>query len=97
MVTEVAILKIEPEKANSFESMFGEVAPVISRQPGHRINKLMRSIENPDTYILIVEWDRVESHKNFMKSKDYSLVAEGFDKFVIESTFAHYNTVAEFR
>jgi heme-degrading monooxygenase HmoA len=93
MVTEVAVLKIDPSEADAFEGMYGEVVPVLRRQPGYRSDRLMRAIERPEEYILAVEWDSVDAHQAFIDSDEYSLMSNPFGEFVLDSGFAHYDTV----
>lgn len=95
MVTEVAILKIDPSKAEAFEKMYSDVVPVLRRQDGYINDSLMRAIERPEEYILSVEWEAVESHQNFIDSSEYPLMSGPFGEFVLDSHFAHYNIVAQ--
>ena len=94
MVSEIAVLKINPEEAPAFEKMYSEVVPILRSQKGYRGDKLLRAIERPEEYILAVEWDDVEAHQAFIDSVSYSEMTGPFGKFVKESGFAHYNTVA---
>lgn len=95
MVTEVAILKIDQNKAKDFEKMYAEVVPVLRRQSGYISDKLMHANERPEEYILAVEWENIDSHQRFIDSSEYSQMSDPFGKYVIESTFAHYFTVAK--
>lgn len=95
MVTEVAILKIDPQKAKDFEKMYQEVAPILRRQEGYISDKLMHASERPEEYILAVEWADIELHKKFIASNEYALMADPFGHYVLDSGFAHYFTVAE--
>ena len=95
MVTEVAILKIDPEKAEAFEKMYSKVVPVLRRQDGYISDELSRAIERPEEYILRVEWENVESHQKFIDSSDYPQMSGPFGEYVLDAGFAHYNTVAK--
>lgn len=95
MVTEVAVLKIDPKNASAFEEMYSEVAPVLRSQKGYLSDKLMHAIERPEEYILAVEWESKEAHEAFIASEDYSKMSGRFGEFVIESGFAHFTTVAK--
>ena len=78
MVTEVAVLKIEPKNASAFEDMYSEVAPILRSQKGYLSDKLMRAIERPEEYILAVEWEAKESHEAFIVSEDYPKMSNRF-------------------
>jgi heme-degrading monooxygenase HmoA len=93
MITEISLMKIDPEKSDAFEKMAAEITPTtLRKQKGYISDKLFRAIEHPEDYVLVVEWESVEAHKAFIKSEDYALMADPFGKFVISSTFAHYKT-----
>jgi heme-degrading monooxygenase HmoA len=94
MITEISLMKIDPEKSDMFEKMAAEITPkTLRKQKGYRSDKLFHSIEHPEEYILVIEWESVEAHKAFINSKDYPLMSDPFGKFVINSTFAHYKEV----
>lgn len=94
MVTEVAILKIDPARAEAFEEMYAGVVGVLRAQKGYRSDKLMRAIERPEEYILAVEWNDMADHQAFIASEDYGKMSGPFGDFVKESGFAHFVTVA---
>ncbi|WP_308423458.1 antibiotic biosynthesis monooxygenase family protein [Agromyces bauzanensis] len=50
-----------------------EAAPIISSMPGFVDLRLTRSIETPNTYLLLVHWESVEAHEQgFRGSPDYA-------------------------
>ena len=95
MIREIAILKIDPAKEDAFKKMYTEVVPVLRRQEGYLEDKLLHAIERPEEYILMVSWQSVEFHQKFIESPDYPQMSGPFGDFVLESGFAHYNTVVE--
>jgi len=96
MITEIALMKIDPKTSDMFEKMAVDVTPkTLRKQKGYISDKLFHSIEHPEDYVLVVEWESVEAHQAFIKSKDYPLMADSFGKFVISSTFAHHNTAVK--
>jgi heme-degrading monooxygenase HmoA len=69
---EHAILSVRAGQEAAFEEAFAQARPLISSQPGFRRLALSRSIESPNLYLLLVEWDSVESHTlGFRKSPEY--------------------------
>ena len=62
MILEHAILPVRPGEEADFEAAFDKSRPLISSQPGFRSVSLSRSIESPNHYLLLVEWDSVEHH-----------------------------------
>ncbi|GAA1886594.1 antibiotic biosynthesis monooxygenase family protein [Williamsia serinedens] len=62
MITEHALLPVDPDRADEFEAAFDEARHVIAASPGFGGLELLRSIESPDTYLLLVRWESVEAH-----------------------------------
>ena len=62
MVLEHALLPVLPGRESDFEAAFAEARALIAARPGFRRLSLSRCIERPGTYLLLVEWDRVEDH-----------------------------------
>jgi heme-degrading monooxygenase HmoA len=72
MVLEHALLPVRPGTAADFEAAFAEARAVIAASPGFRWLSLSRCVERPDTYLLLVEWDRLEDHtEGFRGSAGY--------------------------
>lgn len=56
----------------AFESAFAEATRIIANMGGFQHMALSRCIERPNTYLLIVEWDRLEDHtEGFRRSAEY--------------------------
>ncbi|MCP5410853.1 MAG: antibiotic biosynthesis monooxygenase [Alphaproteobacteria bacterium] len=62
MIIERAIFAIKPGQADDFEKAFALAAPLIRAAKGCRKANMHRGIENPDSFILLCEWDSVEDH-----------------------------------
>ena len=62
MILERAIFAIKPGQAEDFAKAFALAAPLIRAAKGNRKAEMHRGIENPDTFILLCEWDSVEDH-----------------------------------
>ncbi|WLQ05947.1 antibiotic biosynthesis monooxygenase [Arthrobacter oryzae] len=72
MITEHAVLPVIPGQEQDFERAFSQARPIIASMPGFRKLSLSRSIESPGTYLLLVEWDRLEDHTvGFRQSAQY--------------------------
>ena len=72
MILEHALLPIRPGEEVNFESSFAEAKAIIAGMPGFRRVTLSRCRERPSTYLLLVEWDRLEDHtKGFRGSLQY--------------------------
>jgi heme-degrading monooxygenase HmoA len=62
MITEHAILSIKSGEEAEFETAFAEARPIIESMKGFRSLTLLRGIESPSHYLLLVDWDSVEDH-----------------------------------
>ncbi|WP_104082973.1 antibiotic biosynthesis monooxygenase [Cryobacterium sp. Y11] len=72
MITEHALLPVIPGREVEFERAFTTARAIISSIPGFRSLTLARSIESPSTYLLLVEWERLDDHTiGFRQSASY--------------------------
>jgi heme-degrading monooxygenase HmoA len=71
-VLEQAQIRVDEDDAAGFERAYAEAVQVISGQAGFRRVALCRGIEEPGSYLLLVEWDSLEAHsEGFQKSADF--------------------------
>jgi heme-degrading monooxygenase HmoA len=72
VITEHALLSVRPGLEEDFEAAFGKAKSIIGSMPGFQGLMLSRCIENPSTYLLLVEWARLEDHtEGFRGSAEY--------------------------
>ncbi|TLG15752.1 antibiotic biosynthesis monooxygenase [Nocardia cyriacigeorgica] len=95
MVIEHALLNVIAGREADFETAFAHAREIIAAMPGFRGLRLSRSIESPSTYLLLVEWDRLEDHTvGFRQSPDYqrwkALLHHFYDPF---PTVEHFRSV----
>ncbi len=62
MITEIAQFDIKPGMEKEFEAGVAKAAPLFKRAKGCRSMRLMDTIERPNFYRLLVEWDTLENH-----------------------------------
>ncbi|MBY6087643.1 antibiotic biosynthesis monooxygenase family protein [Priestia flexa] len=95
MIKEVAFFHIKKELLAEFEEAFHQAAHVIASVPGYINHSIHRCIETDTKYMIIVEWENVESHMvNFVQSSLF----EEWDKqmgrfFEPNVTMDHYVNV----
>jgi len=95
MILEVAVLDVRPDQTKEFEAAFLEAQKIISSMPGFLRHELRRCIEDPHRYLLLVDWDSLESHtEGFRGSPEYErwreLLHRFYDPF---PTVEHYESV----
>jgi heme-degrading monooxygenase HmoA len=72
MIVEQALLPVKPGRESEFEAAFEQAKAIIAGMPGFRSLRLARCMERPETYLLLVEWDRLEDHtEGFRGSAEY--------------------------
>jgi heme-degrading monooxygenase HmoA len=62
MVLEQAVIAIKPGSESDFEAAFEQAKAVVGQAPGFRSLKLLRGIEEPANYLLLIEWETLEHH-----------------------------------
>ncbi|MHB2022670.1 MAG: antibiotic biosynthesis monooxygenase family protein [Mycobacteriales bacterium] len=62
MILEHALLSVRPGQEADFEAAFAVAQPIISGAPGFVRLSLSRGLERSSTYLLMVEWSRLEDH-----------------------------------
>jgi heme-degrading monooxygenase HmoA len=95
MVLEHALLSVKPGEEQAFEAAFTEATLIIESMPGFGRLTLSRCLEQTSTYLLLVEWDRLEDHTvGFRGSPQYqqwrSLLHHFYEPF---PTVEHYELV----
>jgi quinol monooxygenase YgiN len=71
MVTEVARFYAIAGKGDTFEEAVQEGLKVIQRQPAHVRSCLMRGVEEPDQFTLVVTWDNLEGKMAFRNGPEF--------------------------
>ncbi len=72
MITEIALLNIQPGESAAFEAAVGEAQKIISSMHGYIEHELQTCLEEENKYLLIVRWQRLEDHtEGFRKSEAY--------------------------
>lgn len=98
MITEHALLSVIPGKESEFEAAFAEAQVIISSMPGFQGLSLSRSMESLSTYLLLVEWDRLEDHTiGFRQSEHYQewreLLHRFYDPFPLVEHFDRVHSI----
>ncbi|MBJ7283082.1 MAG: antibiotic biosynthesis monooxygenase [Acidimicrobiia bacterium] len=92
MVLEHALLDVISGLEVEFEEAFSRARDVISKSPGFISLKILRGIERPSSYLLLVEWASLEDHTiGFRQSARYSewreLLHHFYDPFPVVEHF----------
>lgn len=93
MIVEHALLHVVPSRTDEFEAAFADAKSIIASMPGFVNLTLSRGIEQPDVYLLLVEWERLEDHtEGFRQSAEYqewkTLLHHFYEPFPVVEHFA---------
>ena len=67
---EIAVFTAEEGHAEQFAEAYAQAREVLAAAPGCRSLRMTRGIENPDRFVLFVEWDSLEAHTEGFRSSD---------------------------
>lgn len=97
MILEVAILDVKNGLEIEFEKNFTLARQYISAAVGYKGHSLRKCMERPSRYILLVDWENLESHEvGFRKSNEYEKWKALLHKYYVPfPTVEHYETVFE--
>jgi heme-degrading monooxygenase HmoA len=62
MVVEIALLKAKTGAAERMREGLGAARSVIARADGYRSSVFYQGIENPESFVLHIEWETLEAH-----------------------------------
>jgi len=93
MILERAELSVIPGREAEFEAVFAGVRHLPGEIEGFRSLRLVRGIESPSLYVLLIEWDSVEAHEHgFRGSTQYeqwrSALHHFYDPFPVVEHFS---------
>ncbi|KQP09629.1 antibiotic biosynthesis monooxygenase [Methylobacterium sp. Leaf99] len=82
MILEIAQIDIKPGSESDFEAGIAKASEIFRAAKGCRSFAVRRSIEKPQRYRLLIEWDTLEAHtKDFTGSQpwqDYRAMVSPF-------------------
>lgn len=62
MITEHALLHVVPGREHEFVVAMERAKVIIAASPGFTSLRVERCLEHPDTFLLLVGWERLEDH-----------------------------------
>jgi quinol monooxygenase YgiN len=86
MVTEIASIEIDPDRAGAFENAVAACVPLFLAARGCRSVALARVVEDPAQYRLLVEWESIDDHMvHFRHSPAFQTWRETAGPFFVRS------------
>jgi heme-degrading monooxygenase HmoA len=82
VIVEHALLPVTPGREDEFEVAMRRARSYIAETPGFISLSVSRSVEHPSTYLLLVQWERLEDHtEGFRQSSRYQPWRESLHHF----------------
>lgn len=73
MVLEVALIDVQAGHADDFQAAFQRVRHAVADSPGCLSLRMTHGVETPTRFVLLVEWDSIESHDGFRESDRFGV------------------------
>ncbi len=70
MVLEIADFTVKAGTEDEFAAAVQEGLPHIAATPGFHSARLIRAIESPSRFVLLIEWESVEAHNVGFRESD---------------------------
>lgn len=70
MIFEIAQIEVKPGKEAEFEQGVAKAAPLFKSAKGCHGMRLLKSIEQPTHYSLVVTWETLEDHTVHFRNSD---------------------------
>ncbi|MDE0838024.1 MAG: antibiotic biosynthesis monooxygenase [Kiritimatiellae bacterium] len=91
MITELATLDIIPGEETAFEQTWVEVECHIASAKGYLSHELLRGVESPSRYVLIIRWETVADHmQGFRESEAFQKFRPRVAPFYAASHMEHF-------
>ncbi len=71
MVTEIALIEVNPGSEDAFVQAFNSVLPILQRQESFLSARLLKAIQNTSQLALYVEWADEQAHPRFEQSEEF--------------------------
>ena len=93
MILEVADIRIAPGRQAEFDAAIARgVASVIARAEGYRSHRVVKGVESPERYLLMIWWETLDDHT--VKFRGGPLFAEW--RAIVQPFFAGAPSVEHF-
>jgi heme-degrading monooxygenase HmoA len=74
--------KVPEDAAKKMIPLFRQMRVQANNQPGYISGETMRSLDNPDEFLVISTWETSEDWKNWLESKDRKEVQDKIDELL---------------
>jgi heme-degrading monooxygenase HmoA len=94
MITEQAVWDIKVGREAEFETTIHSATQLIAQTPGFVSVDVLRCIENPSRFLLLVNWERLEDHtETFRNSPQYLEWRSALDGIYDAVAVQHFESI----
>ena len=79
--------KWETDKPEALFPLLTELRSLAEKQPGYISGETLRSLDDPDKYLVFSKWETVDDWKNWLQSKERRDLQGEVDSLIGEKTF----------
>lgn len=91
MPMERAEIKLQEGKNEEFLGVFRETgAPILRSVPGVREVKFGLGVEDPQKFLILVDWESMDAHAKFPEFGRYSEFREMFTPYTAGASMEHF-------
>ena len=96
-VVEITCFDVRKGSESAFQAALVSVLPILTRQRGHISHRFGPSVERPERFWLIVDWETLEDHiAGFQKSADFQIFVGAFRPLLATpAVVAHFRSPAQ--
>ncbi|MBO0730031.1 MAG: antibiotic biosynthesis monooxygenase [Acidimicrobiaceae bacterium] len=93
-VLEVAELDSDSGQEEQLAKLSGRIAEFVVRQPGVSRCELLRGVEEPARFLLLITWESLQAHAAFRDSEAFAEYDRMVEGLIAATRFAHYQSLA---
>jgi len=89
MVTIGMNYQVLPQKNEVFERAFNQVLEVMGKMPGHDKSSLYADVKDPNSYLIVSQWNDKQSFDDFVASDQFKKVTNWGKEQVLAGRPSH--------
>lgn len=94
-VLEIAIVTARAGEEEALAAAYPAALAVVLEHPGARSGRVVRQVEDPRVFSLLIEWDSVAAHLDFGASPLLQRFRDALGGRVESGSAAHYSALVE--
>jgi len=83
----MSVRKFQIDESEKLNSLLRELSSHSKEQPGYISRETLRSLENPEDYLVRCQWETVEDWDKWLHSKERRDIQGKIDSIIGEKTF----------